>query len=115
MNMFDMREHNDLIYSLVAEANENDTNWKWSVESIKKTEAHIFWSYLEYCNQSDPYFVVRLEDTGNGCWIHAKDENGDTMESEIVTDNEMSFLNCPPDEAIEKMIRCIVNTAHNCY
>ena len=37
------------------------------------------------------------------------------MESEIVTDNEMPFLNCPPDEAIEKMIHCIVHTAHNCY
>lgn len=113
--MFDLREHKDLIHSVVAEVNENDADWKWSVKSVGKTKTRIFWSYLEYCCQPEPYFVVELEDTGKGCWIHAKDENGDTIESEIVTDNEMPFLNCPPDEAIEKMIRCIVNTAYNCY
>ena len=55
------------------------------------------------------------EDTCNGCLIHAKDENGETIESEIVTDNDLPFLNCPLDKAVEKMIRCIVSAAHNCY
>lgn len=105
--MFDLREHKDLIHSLVAEADEKSIKWEWSVESIERTKVRIFWSYLEYCNQPEPYYTVELEDTGNGCWIHAKDENGDTMESEIVTDNEMPFLNYPLDEAIKKMIRCI--------
>lgn len=105
--MFDLREHKDLIHSLVAEADEKSIKWEWSVESIERTKVRIFWSYLEYCNQPEPYYTVELEDTGDGCWIHAKDENGDTMESEIVTDNEMPFLNCPLDEAIKKMIRCI--------
>lgn len=46
--MFDLREHKGLIRRLVSEANQNDPNWKWSVKAINKTEAHIFWSYLEY-------------------------------------------------------------------
>ena len=113
--MFDLREHKNLIDTLVAEANENDTNWKWSVAFLDKTKARIFWGYLEYCEQPEPFFVIELEDTGNGCWIHAKDENGDTLASEIVTDDDLPFLNCPPEEAVEKMVRCIINTAHNCY
>lgn len=113
--MFDLREYKGLVRRLISEANRNDADWHWSLKALSKTKASIFWSYLEYCGQPEPYFVIELEDTGNGCWIHAKDENGDTMESEIVTDNEMPFLNCPPDEAIEKMIHCIVHTAHNCY
>lgn len=113
--MLDLREHKDLIHSLVAEANENDADWKWSVKSVGKTRARIFWSYLEYYDQSEPYFVIELEDTGHGCWIHAKDENGFTLENEIVVDNDLPFLNCPLNKAIEKMICCIVSTAHNCY
>lgn len=113
--MFDLREHKDLIHSLVAEADQNDPNWEWTVRRINKNEARIFWSYLEYCGQPEPYFVIELEDTGDGYWIHALDERDSYIESEIVVDNDMPFLNCPPDKAIEKMIRCIVNTAHNCY
>lgn len=113
--MFDLREHKDLIHSLVAEANENDANWKWSVKSIGKAKARIFWSYLEYCGQPEPYFVIELEDTGDGYWIRALDERDSYIESEIVIDNDLPFLNCPLDKAIEKMIRCIVRTAHNCY
>ena len=111
----DLRLCNDLIHSLVAEADEKSIKWEWSVESIERTKVRIFWSYFEYCGQPKPCFVVELEDTGNGCWIHAKDENGETIESEIVTDNDLPFLNCPLDKAVEKMIRCIVSAAHNCY
>ena len=49
--MFDLREHKGLIRRLVSEANQNDPNWKWSIKAINKTEARIFWSYLEYGDQ----------------------------------------------------------------
>ena len=41
--MFDLREHKELIHSLVAEADKNDTNWEWSVESIDQMNARIRW------------------------------------------------------------------------
>lgn len=113
--MFDLREHKDLIHSLVAEANENDANWKWSVESIGKTKARIFWSHLEYCGQPKPYFVIELEDTGDGCWITAKNEHGETMNSEIVEDKELPFLNTPIEKTIKMMAWSIINAAHQCY
>lgn len=113
--MFDLREHKDLIHSLVAEADKNDTNWEWRVESIDQMKARIRWGYLEYCEQPNPFFSIELNDAGYGIWIQAFDENGETLTSEIVVDNECPLLNTPIDEAIKMMFRNIVNTAHNCY
>ena len=40
--MFDLREHKGLIHSLVAEANQNDPNWEWSVRHLSRNMACIF-------------------------------------------------------------------------
>lgn len=50
--MYDLREHKELISQLVSEANQNDENWRWSVKSVGKEKARIFWEYLEYCGQT---------------------------------------------------------------
>lgn len=60
--MFDLREHKDLIHSLVAEADKNDTNWEWSVESIDQMNARIRWGYLEYCEQVHTVAKTRVGD-----------------------------------------------------
>ena len=52
--MYDLREHKELISQLVSEANQNDENWRWSVKSVGKEKARIFWEYLEYCGQKEP-------------------------------------------------------------
>lgn len=77
--------------------------------------ARIRWGYLEYCEQPNPFFVIELEDTGDGCWICTRDENGDQLTSDIVEDKDIPDLNTPIDEAIKVMFHNIVNTAHNCY
>ena len=112
--MFDLREHKDLIHSLVAEANKNDPNWKWSIKAINKTEAHIFWSYLEYEDQK-PCFTIELVEDDDGCLIYAKDEHGDTINFEIVECVGLPRLNTPIEEAIKMMAYSIINTAHHCY
>ena len=58
--MYDLREHKELISQLVSEANQNDENWRWSVKSVGKEKARIFWEYLEYCGQKEPYFSIVL-------------------------------------------------------
>lgn len=113
--MFDLREHENLIQSLVAEANQNDPNWEWTVRRINKNEARIFWSYLEYCDEAELSFAGKLGDENGRCWVEARDEHGWIIESEIVNDKELPFLNCPLDKAVEKMVRSIINTAHACY
>ncbi len=93
--MYDLREHKELISQLVSEANQNDENWRWSVKSVGKE--------------------IVLENTGDGCWITAKNEHGETMNSEIVEDKELPYLNTPLAEAITLMVHAIRNTAHACY
>ena len=112
--MFDLREHKGLIRSLVSEANQNDPNWKWSIKAINKTEAHIFWSYLEYEDQK-PCFTIELVEDYDGCLIYAKDEHGDTINFEIVECVGLPRLNTPIEEAIKMMAYSIINTAHHCY
>ena len=56
-----------------------------------------------------------LENNGDGCWITAKNEHGETMNSEIVEDKELPCLNTPLAEAITLMVHAIRNTAHACY
>lgn len=113
--MIDLREHKSLIEHLTSEENEKDQNWSWSVKSVDKTKARIFWGYLEYCDQPEPYFIIELEDTGDGCWIYAKDEKGCTIKMEIVEDKEIPSLNVPIEDAIKKMMHSIISIAHNCY
>lgn len=113
--MYDLREHKELISLLVSEANQNDENWRWSVKSVGKEKARIFWEYLEYCGQKEPYFSIVLENTGDGCWITAKNEHGETMNYEIVEDKKLPYLNTPLAEAITLMVHAIRNTAHACY
>lgn len=113
--MFDMREYGDLLRKLVAEENKKDEGWKWSVKSISKSKARIFWGYLEYCGCKEPYFTIELEDTGEGCWIHGKDEHGGPIVIEIVTDKDLPFLNITPDKALEIAVRGIAGKAHSCY
>ena len=103
--MYDLREHKELISQLVSEANQNDENWRWSVKSVGKEKARIFWEYLEYCGQKEPYFSIVLENTGDGCWITAKNEHGETMNSEIVEDKELPYLNTPLMPATESIVR----------
>lgn len=112
--MFDLREHKGLIRRLVSEANQNDPNWKWSIKAINKTEAHIFWSYLEYEDQK-PCFTIELVEDDDGCLIYANDEHGDTLNFEIVECVGLPRLNTPIEEAIKMMAYSIINTAHNCY
>lgn len=112
--MFDLREHKGLIRRLVSEANKNDANWHWSLKALSKTKASIFWSYLEYEGHK-PCFMIELVEDDDGCLIYAKDEHGETMNSEIVEDKELPYLNTPLAEAITMMVHAIRNTAHACY
>lgn len=112
--MYDLREHKELISQLVSEANQNDENWRWSVKSVGKEKARIFWEYLEYEGHK-PCFTIELVEDDDGCLIYAKDEHGDTLNFEMVECVGLPRLNTPIDEAITMMVHAIRNTAHACY
>ena len=103
--MYDLREHKELISQLVSEADQNDPNWEWSVRRLSKNVACIFWGYLEYCDEAELSFSIKLGEADGRCWVEARNEHGWILESEIVADKDLPFLNCPIDKAIEKMVR----------
>ena len=54
--MIDFRNYSDLIRKCVAEENEKDKNWKWSVRSIGKNKVRICWGYLDYLEEKNNCF-----------------------------------------------------------
>ena len=50
----DFRNYADLIRKVVAEVNERDPIWKWSVHSISKRKVMIRWGYLDYLEEKHP-------------------------------------------------------------
>lgn len=72
-------------------------------------------THIEYCDEAELSFAVKLGDENGRCWVEARDEHGWIIESEIVNDKELPLLSCPLDKAVEKMVRSIINTAHHCY
>ena len=113
--MHDLRDCKYLIKCAVADEDKKDQRWRWSVKSVEKDKVLIFWEYLEYCEQPNPYFSIELNDTGDACLIYAKEENGHILNTEIVEDVELPYLNTPLPDAVEQMLKTIVNIARNCY
>lgn len=113
--MFDLREYKELIRDLVSKEDENGLAWKWSVKSVGKTKARIFWAYLEYMGEKEPYFTIKVEDNGDGCWIGSFTEQGMPISCEIVEDNDIPWIGEDPVVAITKMVNSITGMAHKCY
>lgn len=56
------RDYEDLIRNKVKEINDKDPNWKWTIKSFGKNKVCIRWSYLDYCEEKDNCFMLRLMD-----------------------------------------------------
>lgn len=113
--MMNLKDYKELIRDLVAEEDKNGLAWKWSVKSVEKTKARIFWAYLEWLGEEEPYFTIKVEDTGDGCWIGSYTEQGMPISSEIVEDNDIPWIAEDPVTAITKMVKSITGIARTCY
>lgn len=96
--MYDLREHKELISRLVSETNQNDPNWEWSVRHLSKNVACIFWGYLEYCDEAELSFSIKLGEADGRCWVEARNEHGWILESEIVSAEQQN----PPAAGIHE-------------
>lgn len=59
--MVDFRNYKDLIRAEVAAMNDRDKNWKWSVKSISQKKVSIRWGYLDYLEEKQNCFILKLE------------------------------------------------------
>lgn len=60
--MIDLRKYENLIRKLVADVNEKNQNWKWSVKYIGKSKVHIRWGYLDYLEEKNNCFFITAND-----------------------------------------------------
>lgn len=89
--MIDLRNYNNLIRSCVTNEKEKDTIWKWAVKSISKNKIEIKWGYLEYLEEKNTCFRIKLDnDNGSGCgnWLFAYDHRGDLIEVYMVSEGK---------------------------
>ncbi len=120
--MIDLRNYADLIRQLVAEEDEKDPNWKWSVKSIGKDKVRIRWGYLDYLEEKDNCFILEMDndtdDSGIGDWLWARLPHGNSIECYLVVEGD------PDPEigaeqniqtSIRDAIREIAHYAHNRY
>ena len=75
--MTDLRGYKEVIRESVARERRCDQNWSWKVHSVGKEVAKIAWGYLDYLQEKDSYFEVRLsEDEEIGCVVTGVAPNG---------------------------------------
>ena len=112
----DFREYADLIKEKVAEKNEKDPNWKWSVKSIGKTVVSIRWGYLDYLEEKQNCFKIQVSSEDNDV-IYAMTPYGSVMEAYWTSENPNPNIGCEvlPEKAIEYAIDEIAYHAHSRY
>lgn len=102
--MIDFRNYSELIRATVADENERDANWKWSVKSIDKNKVRIRWGYLDYLEETQNCFIITLdcnEEAGN--WIWACLPDGDHIECFMVA--EKPNRNIGAEQTVESGIK----------
>ena len=60
--MKNFKDYENMITTLVKEINDKDTNWEWSIQSLSEYLVRINWTYLDYCEEKDNCFILRLVD-----------------------------------------------------
>lgn len=116
--MLDLRNYSELIRSTVAEANERDANWKWSVKSISKNKVRIRWGYLDYLEEKQNCFIITLDcDEEAGDWIWACLPDGDRIECYMVAEEPNRNIGAEQtvEGGIKDAIREIEYYAHSRY
>lgn len=112
----DFREYEALIKEKVAQKNEKDTNWKWSVKSIGKTKVSIRWGYLDYLEEKKNCFILEV-DNDCGEWIYAMTPHREMIECYMVSENPNPNIGAEmyTKKAIEYAIDEIAYYAHSRY
>ncbi len=120
--MIDLRNYENLIREKVAELNDKDPNWKWSIKYLGKSKVHIRWGYLDYLEEKNNCFFLvmenELEGTGTGDWLWARSPYGGIIECYLVVEgkpNPNIGAECNIKSAIRAAIEEIAYVAHNRY
>lgn len=112
----DLREVKDTVKATVAELRAEDDNWSWRAD-VLKNEIRVWWGYLQYCDNENSHFTIRMgtRDEGNvdNDFITARDEHNEFITGALIGSD--SYCDGDLAKCVAKMIRALASVAHRCY
>ena len=112
----DLREVKDTVKATVAELRAEDPNWSWKAD-VLKNEIRVWWGYLQYCDNEDSHFTIRMGTTEEGNldndFITARDEHnhyvaGALIGSECYCDGDLA-------KCVARLLRALASRTHRYY
>ena len=116
--MKNFRDYETLIRNKVKEINDKDPNWDWSIKSFGKNKVCIRWSYLDYCEEKDNCFILRLVDPDkefNDQFLTARTPQDDMIEGYFVSEDHRYIWDTSWENGLIAAIEEIAHYAHSRY
>lgn len=84
----DFRTVKAAVMNTVKEMDQKDPNWKWKAE-VQKSRIKIFWGYLDYVGEKQPFIITDGEQEREECWeddefIVLRNEHDEYMSGRLV-------------------------------
>lgn len=117
--MKNFKDYENMIRSLVNEINEKDPNWDWSIQLFDDYLVRINWTYLDYCEEKDNCFTLRLTDPidkeDNDSFITARTPNDGMIEGYFATEEPDYGWQSSWETVLRAAIEEIAYYAHSRY
>ena len=114
--MQDMRLVKDTVNATVEELRAEDPNWSWKAD-VLKNEIRVWWGYLQYCDNEDSHFTIRMGTTEEGNleddFITARDEHNEYVAGAII--GSESWCDGDLAKCVARLLRALASRAHRCY
>ena len=111
-----LKKYEDLIRNTVNKMNEDDPNWDWSIESFDDYKVLIRWGYLDYLEEKDNCFIIRLikgDDEGE-LFMTSRTPQDEMIDGYFPSDEDHSWSD-KWESAVKSALDDIAYVAHNKY
>lgn len=116
--MANFRDYQELIRNQVKEISQKDENWDWSVKGISKNRVKIRWTYLDYCEETNNCFFLKLDDENcdeGESLLTCRLPDDEFITGYIVSDDPKKFWQESYEKAIKSALNVIFNYAYSRY
>lgn len=114
----DFREAKEVAKEVAKELTEKDDNWKWRVQ-VLKSEIRVWWGYLQYCDNEDSHFTIKMGDRESECGEHTDFMVARNEDDEYMTGRIIGVEECWQDgdvkTCVASLLRGIATIAHSRY
>lgn len=117
--MKNFRDYENLIRETVKKISDRDPNWNFSVKSLSKDRVRIRWTYLDYLEETENCFIMKLKDEDkefNDIFLSVRTPQDDMITGHIISDSDNKrFWQESYENGIVSAIYEIADYAHSRY